>query len=239
MLRCQSRSPWRHEGGSCHNRAVFPTSLAQAAMEFEPIVRIYESRLWRRGPLVALALGIGFDAELATILGAAGLTPDATVLDLACGPGIYARPLARRAPAGRVVGLDLSAPMLRMAGHFAYREALPNLTFVRGNAVALPFVAARFDVVNCCGALHLFPDVQSVLAEVRRVLRPGGRFTVAAFRRPDGQLSTRMNQLRRATIGIDAFTTTGLVGLLGTAGLGEVRIHYARRSWQIVSASRS
>ena len=97
-------------------------SLAQMSMEAEPIVRIYESRLWRRGPHVAFALGISFQHEQELIVRAAELKGAETILDLACGPGIYARPFAREVRAGHVVGLDLSLPMLRYASRRAREE---------------------------------------------------------------------------------------------------------------------
>ena len=213
-------------------------TIAQAAMEFGPIVRIYESRLWRRNPLVTWRLGISFERELELILAAAELAGAEAVLDLACGPGIYARPLARRVPRGAVVGLDLSLPMLRSAVRRAHEAHLRNLHFLRGSALDLPFSSERFDVVNCCGALHLFPDVPRALREIGRVLRPGGRFTVATFHRPEWAVADLLNAWRRAAIGIDAFTSGGLERALRAAGLDDVRRHHVRRDWQIMSARK-
>ena len=88
-----------------------------------------------------------------------------SVLDLACGSGIYTRPLARRLGAGRVVGLDISRPMLSYARDRSRAEGLANVDLVRGSALELPFGAATFEVVNCCGALHLLPDVGRALTE--------------------------------------------------------------------------
>ncbi len=62
-------------------------SPVQLLMEAEPVVRIYESRLWRRSLPTALALGISFEQEQALISRLAKVKRDATVLDLACGPG--------------------------------------------------------------------------------------------------------------------------------------------------------
>jgi SAM-dependent methyltransferase len=81
-------------------------------MEWPPLIRIYESRLWRRSPLFGLLAGISVERECGLIAQAAGLDGDPHVLDLACGPGIYSRRFARAVPHGTVVGLDLSAPML-------------------------------------------------------------------------------------------------------------------------------
>ncbi len=158
-------------------------SLAQRAMESAAIARIYESRLWRRSRIATLALGISFEREQQLIGRAARLSPGDSLLDVACGPGIYARPFARQVAPGLVVGLDLSPAMLGHARRRARAAGLENLALVRGDALRLPFAGGRFDAVNCCGALHLFPDADLALREVHRVLKPGGRFTVAAFRR--------------------------------------------------------
>ncbi len=120
----------------------------------------------------------------------------------------------------------------------AREERVGNLRFVRGSALDLPFPPERFDVVNCCGALHLFPDVPRALGEVRRVLRPGGRFTVATFRRPEGAVADLLNGWRRTVIGIDAFTPRDLESWLRAAGLDDVRRRHARRDWQIMSARK-
>jgi len=213
-------------------------SLAQISMEAEPIVRVYESRLWRRGPHVALVLGISFEREQELILRAGALTGSERILDLACGPGIYTRPFARRVPAGSVVGLDLSLPMLRYASRRVREQGLHNVLLVHGTALGLPFAPDHFDLVNCCGALHLFPDARRALAEVHRVLKPGGRFTVAAFRRSDGPVATLRNTIGRRLYGIDAFSPRDLAVRLREAGLDAVECLHARAAWLIMSARK-
>jgi ubiquinone/menaquinone biosynthesis C-methylase UbiE len=213
-------------------------SLAQRAMESEAIVRVYESRLWRRSLIATLALGISFEREQELIARAAGLSPGDTLLDLACGPGIYTRPFARDVAPGLAVGLDLSPAMLRHARERARAGRLGNVALVRGDALRLPFADGRFEVVNCCGALHLFPDAELALREVGRVLKPGGRFTVAAFRKRPGRLAARGAALRRCVMGIDAFTPAELEARLTAAGLGDVACHHAAGQWLIMSARR-
>ena len=99
------------------------------------------------------------------------------VLDLACGGGRYASSVARRGAS--VVGLDLSAPLLA-AGRAAGNT--PSHGFVRGDMTHLPFRAASFDLVlsmfTSFGYLQEPADDRNVLAEVARVLRPGGRFVL-------------------------------------------------------------
>jgi hypothetical protein len=68
-----------------------PRSLAQATMGSDVIVRFYESRLWRRNPLLALLMGLTFDQGYALIAHAARPTESDVILDLVCGPATYAR----------------------------------------------------------------------------------------------------------------------------------------------------
>jgi ubiquinone/menaquinone biosynthesis C-methylase UbiE len=207
-------------------------SVAQRLMESDTVVRIYESRLWRRSFIATRALGISFDREQAMVLAAASPPPNGTVLDLACGPGIYTRALARRVGSGTVVGLDLSLPMLRYAARRARTEGVSNATFVRASALDLPLPAQAFDVVNCCAALHLFPDVPKAVGEVVRVLEPGGRFTAAVFHQP-GDAGARGGDL-----GVHAFRSGELEGILAGAGFEAVAQLHCSKRWLIVSASK-
>lgn len=93
------------------------------------------------------------------------------VLDLACGTGSQTIANATARPDGRYVGVDFSAGMLARA-----RRKAPHLHWLRGDASALPFVAACFDFVSFQFALHHVARKQVALREVARMLRPGGRF---------------------------------------------------------------
>jgi len=154
----------------------------QRIMQTPLIVSIYE-RLWRRAGYY-LASSRSFDDEMRTVLRLHRAGEDARVLDLACGPGIFTRPLARQSK-GIVVGLDLSWPMLRFAQQKIEREDLQNVILVRGSAFRLPFVTATFTSVNCCGALHLFERPDDALKELKRVLCPKGHLCIQTTIRPE------------------------------------------------------
>ncbi len=211
-------------------------SLSQALMEWKPLIRIYEGRLWRRSLLFALRTGISFAREYELIAEAAKLEGDEILLDLACGPGIYSRPFARRLSRGAVVGLDLSVPMLDYASSRARAEGLDNLVLVHGNALDLPFPDNEFDAVNCCGAIHLFPDLPRAFGEISRVLGPGGRFTAAAFRRPAGRLAKSIASFYYRKFGLNSFLPAELESLFKQAGLNNVKCHHAKGVWLIMSA---
>lgn len=107
-------------------------------MESAAVVRIYESRLWRRSLVVRFVLGLPFEREYQLILESARLDVASDVLDLACGSGIYSRPFTRVLGGGCVVGLDLSPAMLAHARRLTAEERLANLFFVRGSGSRSP-----------------------------------------------------------------------------------------------------
>src|SRR5262249_52321458 len=114
------------------------------------------------------------------------LEPFDSCLDICCGTGAAMRPL-RALCRQHVVGLDFSAGMLAAAERLT-ADAPGNapLKFVRGNALSMPF-GEEFDLAVCFGALgHILKkDQQLFVREVRRILRPGGRFVfVTAYRPP-------------------------------------------------------
>ncbi len=212
--------------------------FGQRLMEWPPLVAIYESRLWRRSFPFALAAGISFDREIELIGEAAELGRASRVLDLACGSGIYTRPFARRIEGGRVVGLDLSRPMLAEARRRSAREGLANVDLVRGSALDLPFRAASFEVVNCCGALHLFPDPDRALRQIQRVLVPGGRFTAAVIRRGESPRERRNAERQERTIGVHAFGHEEILQRIASAGLARARILHEGRIWMLVTTEK-
>lgn len=108
------------------------------------------------------------------------------VLDLATGTGDVALALrARVGPAAEIVGADFAEPMLEIARR---KAAGVGVTFRTADAHDLPFEAGCFDFVMIAFGLRNFEDPARGLAEVRRVLRPGGRLLVLEFGRAPGAL---------------------------------------------------
>ncbi len=112
-------------------------------------------------------------------------SPGEAVLELGCGTGTALRALAGRlAGRGRLVGLDLSPRMLAQARRKLERAGLAeHLELYQGDAVAVPLADGAFDAVFTAFTLELFdtPQIPKVLAEVHRLLRPGGRFVVVSL----------------------------------------------------------
>jgi ubiquinone/menaquinone biosynthesis C-methylase UbiE len=121
-----------------------------------------------------------FRRELRRAVRAVPLPTGAAVLDVPCGDGFFTALLARRLrPFGKVTAADLSDAYLAAA-----REAVARapraaaVEFVKANAYRLPFDADSFDLVWCAQSFISLDDPAAALAEMRRVLRPGGRVAV-------------------------------------------------------------
>jgi ubiquinone/menaquinone biosynthesis C-methylase UbiE len=108
----------------------------------------------------------------AALLDAAALAPGLAVLDLASGPGVLAREAATHVPGGRVVASDIAEGALA-EGRRRAPEA--SLLFAAADAERMTFADGSFDRVLCGLGLMFFPDAPRALAEMRRVLKPGGR----------------------------------------------------------------
>jgi len=105
------------------------------------------------------------------------------VLDLCCGSGDLCF-LAEERGAGAVVGADFTLPMLAVARR-RRREGGRRSAFVQADALALPFPDASFDAITISYGLRNIADMPRALAEMRRVLAPGGRAVVLDFGKPD------------------------------------------------------
>jgi SAM-dependent methyltransferase len=99
------------------------------------------------------------------------------VLDVACGAGHAAEHVAPHVR--QVVGVDLTPELLALGASRMHEADIANVLFQEGDAAALPFVDASFDLVFCRTAVHHFTDPAVVVAEMARVCRPGGRVAVA------------------------------------------------------------
>jgi len=110
--------------------------------------------------------------------------PGSDALDVCCGTGDLALELRRRiGPDGRVVGSDFSEPMLELARRKSGDEGLP-VEFGWADALELPYGEASFDAVTIGFGARNLADLDRGIAEMARVLRPGGRLVILEITRP-------------------------------------------------------
>src|SRR5215469_6545317 len=102
------------------------------------------------------------------------LKPGLQILEVCCGQGRVAQFVAQQVGDGHVVGIDISASMIEAARHRPGVAELP-LTFQQADARQLPFPDHSFDRVYSMFSLQIVPEAERALAEMLRVLRPGGR----------------------------------------------------------------
>ena len=158
------------------------TSRLRAALAGPDSKSRYVRRLFStiadRYDLITRLLSYGQDRRWkARVVALSGARPGLRALDLACGTGDIAFALA--AHGADVVGLDITHRMLQLA-----RTKGMTARFVTGDMLALPFRDEAFDVVTTGYGLRNVPDLPGAIAEMRRVLRPGGVLLSLDFDRP-------------------------------------------------------
>jgi SAM-dependent methyltransferase len=168
------------------------------------------------------------------VVALATLAAGERVLDAACGTGVVARLAAERVGAdGRVVGFDLNPGMLTVARSLPVRGA--PIGWVQATAGRLPFPDGSFEVVCCQLGLQFFPDRAAALAEMARVLVPGGRLAAMVWRSIDHSpgfqvlaealdrhIGPAAGAMMRAPFGLSE--EGALRGLVAGAGFGEVTV---------------
>ncbi len=146
-------------------------------------VRRLFSTIADRYDLITVLLSYGQDRRWKRrLVDLASVRPGAAALDLACGTGDIAFELAARG--ARVVGADITRRMVELASRKP-QAATGGVRFVTGDMMALPFADGCFDVVTTGYGLRNLPTIEPAIAEVKRVLRPGGLFLSLDFNRPD------------------------------------------------------
>jgi demethylmenaquinone methyltransferase/2-methoxy-6-polyprenyl-1,4-benzoquinol methylase len=202
---------------------------------------------WRRETIAALALA-----------------PGARVLDVATGTGklaMAAAPLV--GPDGSVTGLDASERMLERARssdarRAAHGSSVASVTWLLGDAMALPFDDASFDAVTIGFGLRNLPDLAGGLREMARVLRPGGRFAVLEISEPRsgigrvafatwfrriiptlGRLIGRRAAYRYLPVSLERYPAPEVVAIeIAEAGLSEVEWRWLRTGFATLHTAR-
>ena len=130
--------------------------------------------------------GVGYEQVLGRwsrrlaplLIGFGGLADGDHVLDVGCGTGSLSYALPEAADVGAVTGIDQAEVFLDYARR---RSSNSRFTFRHADARSLPFPDSSFDCAFSMLVLHFIPDVEHAVAEMRRVVRPGGRVTAAVW----------------------------------------------------------
>lgn len=153
-----------------------------------------------------------------------GLRRGAQVLDVCCGTGASALPAAQAVgPEGKVIAVDLAGELLKLGQTKAQTAGLQRLEFRHGDMTALGFPDRHFDAVVCVFGIFFVPDMETQVAELWRMVRPGGRLAIttwgARFWSPAYELWLEVVRRRRPDLHTafnpwDRITTTEAVCVL-------------------------
>ena len=172
-----------------------------------------------------LGLGCGLPTQYA------GLAPGQTVVDLGSGAGndvFIARAVV--GGTGRVIGVDMTPEMIAKAQENAARRGLANVDFRLGDIEALPVEDASADVVVSNCVLNLVPDKKRAFAEIRRVLKPGGRFCISDIVLK-GKLPARLQEVAELYVGCvaGALEESEYLGIIRETGFSGIEVKSSKR----------
>jgi ubiquinone/menaquinone biosynthesis C-methylase UbiE len=143
----------------------------QAAKEFTRWSESYDQSV-----LQWLLFGPSHRVLIRRIRAVAGDQP-VRVLDVGCGTGVFASRIRTALPSARVFGVDLVSDMLAK-GTRRWKFHQGHVFPVQGDSEHLPFATGSFDFVTCANSFHHYPNQERAVAEMHRVLRPGGRLLI-------------------------------------------------------------
>jgi SAM-dependent methyltransferase len=171
------------------------------------------------GPLRGLAQHVA--ADLMVMIAD---DPSGDVLEIGPGPGVLAVELARLAPSVRINGIDIDPAMVDLATRRAAAAGVgERVAFQVGDVARLPYPDGSFDLVTSTFSAHHWADASTGFAEIRRVLRPGGRAVI--YDLPDwwGRLERRAGPLSESASG---------------AGFARTTTSFFRWPWRVPLATR-
>lgn len=213
-------------------------SYAQKAMESESIVEIYESTLWRANNWFSLFTGISLEDEISLVKKVIHIDSVETVLDLGCGPGLYSRSFAETNENSRIIGMDISWPMLKNGAKKAKERGLDNICLLHGDAHHIPLKSQSIDAVCCCAALHIIPSVEHVLKELHRVIKPGGTLCASVFLNNLSPMMRMHSYFAETFGGVCFFPKDTLMERFSSTGF-EPQIYHAKGIWMIIGGKKA
>ncbi|KAF8072844.1 methyltransferase [Scenedesmus sp. PABB004] len=167
--------------------AVYKQAMWQGTELFrQPLISFVYERGWRQG--FARAGFPGPEREFEMAMDYLAPARGGVLVDASCGTGLFSRLFARSGAFAGVVALDFSESMLAQAAqYFRDDPALARSTpivAVRADVGRLPFATGSVDAIHAGAAIHCWPNPQAAMAEISRVLRPGGVLVASTFLTP-------------------------------------------------------
>ncbi len=146
-------------------RESISKSESAVRQEYDRLAPIYDRR-WQNY----------INKSLSFLLDFADFSPNASILDVACGTGEFARLLLEQNPQQQITGVDISESMLEIARNKL--KTYPNLSLCCTSVKSLPFDNDSFNLVICANAFHYFENPELALTELKRVLKPKGEILI-------------------------------------------------------------
>lgn len=151
-----------------------------------------------------------------------------TMLDIGCGGGATLRRLLKRSKGGMVYGIDISEERVVKARKVNAAVLDKQVFVTQGSAEKLPYEDWKFDLVTAVETIYFWPNLPQCLQEVRRVLKPGGRFAVMV------EVADENSKWVTLVEGMKAYSPEQLKDLLADAGFVEIEVHRKKPSYATV-----
>lgn len=151
-----------------------------------------------------------------------------TMLDIGCGGGATLQRLLKRSKGANVYGIDISEESVAKAKKVNAKVLDKQVFVCQGSAEELPFENEKFDLVTAVETVYFWPNLPNCLQEVRRVLKPGGRFAVVV------EVADENSKWVTLVDGMKAYSPEQLKDLLTDAGFIEIEVHRKKPSYATV-----
>lgn len=199
--------------------------LGPRLMHARPLALIYD-KIWRPS-FIALASGgrSDFGAELERVEHRLAPARDGVIADLSCGPGLIGRHLATSGQFADVIGLDYSRAMVERCVEHCRRDGAHAFHLVRADVGHMPFADGALAGAHAGAAMHVWPDIDAALADVARVLRPGGIFVASTFISRDATKPRRtLERIFERALTVRVFPEEQMIAAFERAGLRDYRV---------------
>ena len=151
-----------------------------------------------------------------------------TMLDVGCGGGFTIRRLLKQSEDAQVYGIDISEESVAKARKVNADKLNKQVFITQGSAEKLPYKDAKFDLVTAVETVYFWPNLPSCLQEVRRVLKPGGKFAILV------EVVDSDSKWTNVVEGMTAYSPQDLKKLLDDAGFTQTEIHRKKPTYATI-----